>query len=369
MTSARYTAALIVTVLLGAARPAAALEPIIHSDRSVTFRIEAPEAQRVQIELKVDDLRGQQPAEMKLGPEGVWTWTSPSLDPGFHYYFVLVDGYRCADSANPLFLGWQRPTNGVEIPDPELTSYLPRRVPRGDVRIHPYFSALTSQWREAYVYTPPGYDHPDQRRYPVLYLQHGAGENQTSWMRQGRANTILDNLLAEGRCQEMIVVMDHGYAYSGESSDPSGQRRHNLFPRLLLEELIPEIESHYRVIADREHRAIAGLSMGGGQALSIGLENLGKFGYIGCFSGAVREVPLPADDSGRPLDMATINQRLKLLWIACGTEDFVIDRSRALHEQLDQMGIEHSYITHAGTHEWQSWRRHLTLFVPQLFAP
>jgi enterochelin esterase family protein len=301
---------------------------------------------------------------MTKDKQGTWSYTTPPLDPGFHYYFVFVDGFRCADSENPLYFGWQRPTNGVEIPDPELDCYLPRRVPRGEIHIRPYYSELTQAWREAYVYTPPGYDDQPQEKYPVLYLQHGAGENQTSWSNQGRANVILDNLVADGQCVPMIVVMDRGYAPPPGGNGAEGKRQ-DLFEQVVLRELIPTIEAHYRVLADREHRAIAGLSMGAGQATSIGLSNLDQFAYVGCFSGSVRG--LPAADNLHGPTTAALNERLKLFWIGCGTEDFVFPRAQAAHEMLESQGIRHEFLTHPGTHEWQAWRRHLHLIAQKLF--
>ena len=345
-----------------------AIEPELHPDQSVTFRIEAPEATQVQI-----DVKGRTHAEndgrafnMVKGAGGVWKYRTAPLDPGFHYYFVLINGFRCADSSNPLYFGWGRPTNGVEIPDPNLDVYLPRRVPKGDVRIRPYYSELTQSWREAYVYTPPSYENEITKRYPTLYLQHGAGENQTSWTTQGKANVILDNLLAEERCREMVIVMDRGYAYRAGSVESGRGRRENVFGAVLTSELLPMIEATYRVISDRTSRAIAGLSMGGGQAVAIGLSHLDKFAYVGCFSGAIRS--LDSGPNGKTFPSATaINEQLKLFWIGCGTEDFVLERAKGLHGELESKGIRHEFLEHPGTHEWQAWRRHLQLFAPRLF--
>jgi enterochelin esterase-like enzyme len=355
----------LVVVYLTSSDIARAIEPEVHADQRVTFRIDAPDASRVQIDVKgrTSAANDNQPFDMVRGETGLWSFTTEPLDPGFHYYFVFVDGFRCADSTNPLYFGWGRPTNGVEIPDPDLECYLPRDVPRGEVRIRPYYSKLTQAWREAYVYTPPGYDPHREAAYPVLYLQHGAGENQTSWTNQGCANVILDNLLADEKCVPMVVAMDHGYATAPGVED-SDRRASNLFGRVLLEELIPTIEAHYHTSGDRRHRAIAGLSMGGGQAVTIGLRNLDRFSSIGCFSGAVRDLDSLEDPLG---DAATINDKLDLFWIGCGTEDFVYPRSQSLHEALEQRGIEHEFVAHPGTHEWQAWRRHLFLFAPRLF--
>ncbi len=346
--------------------PGNAIEPIVHEDRSVTFAIEAPDADRVQIDVKGRTHRENdgKPLDLEKGDNGVWRFRTQPLDPGFHYYFVLINGFRCADSSNPLYFGWGRPTNGVEIPDPDLEIYLPQRVPRGEIHIRPYYSKRTQAWREAYVYTPPSYSEALNRKFPTLYLQHGAGENQTSWTKQGRADVILDNLIAEQKCREMVVVMDRGYAYD---PDTDGQgRQDNLFGEVLIHELMPMVESHYRVIPNRWFRAIAGLSMGGGQAVRIGLSHLDRFAYIGCFSGAIRS--LNPSDGSRPFPEAnTINQQLKLFWIGCGTEDFVMERARKFRGELESEEIEHQFYEHPGTHEWQAWRLHLSLFAPQLF--
>ena len=359
----------VAVVLLSRSGTTPAIEPEVRTDRTVTFRIEAPNADQVQIDVKgkTSDANDAKPFAMTKNSDGTWTYTTEPLDPGFHYYFVLLDGYRCADSTNPLYFGWQRPTNGVEVPDPELDIYLPRRVPRGELRVRPYYSELTQAWREAYVYTPPGYEQDANlgTKYPVLYLQHGAGENQTSWSNQGRANVIMDNLLAEGRCAPMIVVMDHGYAASPQNSG-AGTPDRGRFAQVVTQELIPTIESHYRTIADPQHRAIAGLSMGGGQAVAIGFANLDTFAYIGVFSGAVRGLGNQPDGSPPP-DATIINQKLRLFWIGCGTEDFLFARCQALHESLAEQGIQHEYFTHTDTHEWQAWRRHLSIFAPKLF--
>lgn len=339
--------------------------PQIHEDRSVTFTLEAPEAQRVQIDVKgkTNTENDNKPFDMVKNQAGLWTFRSQPLDPGFHYYQLFINGYKFSDSSEPLYFGWARPTNGVEIPDPDLRSYLPRDVPRGEIRMRPYFSKITRAWRVVHVYTPPNYDMDQNKRFPVLYLQHGSGENQTSWGNQGRAGIILDNLIADRKCPPMIVVMEEGYAYAPHAKTDESGRRINSFEQLLIDETIPLIESHYRVVADKDHRAIAGLSMGGGQAMRIGLGNLDTFSYLGCFSGAAR-------DTGELIkDRRKVNDSLKLFWIGCGTEDFVYERSIAVRDALKKMKIKHEFHDHPGTHEWQSWRLHLSLFAPKLFRP
>jgi len=355
-----------ILILLSAALAVSRAEPpVIHDDGRVTFRIDAPNAKNLQIDVKgkTSNANDRKPFDMVRDPEGTWVFTSEPLDPGFHYYLLFIDGYKFADNSNPLYFGWRRPTNGVEIPDPNLGIYLPRNVPRGEIRVLPYFSNLTQSWREVRVYTPPHYEKNLQRRYPVLYLQHGSGENETSWGNQGRAGTILDNLISEGRGVPMIVVMEEGYAHTPNAGlDDRGQPI-NRFETLLVEETIPLIEDRYRVIANKDHRAIAGLSMGGGQALRIGLGNLDTFSYIGCFSGASSGIGDLIQNADH------VNRALKLFWIGCGTEDFVYERASNVRKELQTMGVEHAFHAHPGTHEWQSWRLHLSLFAPMLFKP
>jgi enterochelin esterase family protein len=228
-------------------------------------------------------------------------------------------------------------------------------------------SKITGQHRRAYVYTPPGYDRDATARFPVLYLQHGAGENETSWTWQGKANLILDNLIAEGKARPMIVVMDHGYAARADGSGEAGARGNEAFEEVVLKELVPMIDSTYRTRADRRYRAIAGLSMGGGQAMRIGLGNLDKFGSVASFSGAVRNADLKTSFGGALADAKSANEKLKLLWIGCGTEDRLYPAAKALHETLTAAGIRHVWFDGSGSHEWQVWRKHLHDLAPRLF--
>ena len=211
------------------------------------------------------------------------------------------------------------------------------------------------------MYTPPQYEQQPKRKYPVLYLQHGSGENESSWGNQGRAGVIMDNLIADGKCEPMIIVMERGYAYKPDAQKDESGRLANSFEQLLVEETIPVIENRYRVIANQKNRAIAGLSMGGGQATRIGLQNLSLFSHVGVFSGAAREVGELIDNPKK------INDRLTLFWIGCGTEDFVYERSAAVVAQLKEAGVDHQFFAHPGTHEWQAWRLHLSQFAPLLF--
>lgn len=347
--------------------------PQLHANGLVTFRVPAKEARKVQVAPRgTGNGLGDSPIDLSKDPAGVWTATTP-VRPGFHYYQLLVDGFACNDPASKTYFGWAQESSGLEVPDPSLDFYSYQDVPHGDVRIVTYHARTTAGPRRAYVYVPPGYDDQQERRYPVLYLQHGAGESERAWTEQGRANLILDNLLAAGRAQPMLIVMENGYAASpGQASPapsraPPGQAAPDLFADLVINDLIPTIDSRFRTLTDREHRAIAGLSMGAGQAMRIGLAHLDKFASIGAFSGASRDFNRDTSYGGVFREPAKVNQQLRLLWIGCGTEDRVIEGARQLHAALEQRNIQHAWVEGPGSHEWQVWRKHLHDFAPRLF--
>jgi enterochelin esterase-like enzyme len=267
-----------------------------------------------------------------------------------------VDGVAANDPASETYFGWGKQSSALEVPDPALDFYEFQDVPHGNVQIHWYRSTVTGQPRRAFVYTPPAYDADARTRYPVLYLQHGAGESERGWSTQGRANFILDNLIAAKRATPMIVVMDNGYATSGTFED------------VVLKDLVPEIDRAYRTQADREHRAMAGLSMGGGQAMNVGLGNPDRFAWVGSFSGAgLGARDLKTIYRGAFADTEAFNKKMKLLWIACGTEDNLITGAKALHGALDEAGIHNVWFEGPGLHEWQVWRKHLNEFAQRLF--
>jgi enterochelin esterase-like enzyme len=333
--------------------------PRVYLDGRVTFRANAPGAQKVQLNPAGDGL-GKTPLDMVRDEKGVWTVTTPPAVPGFHYYWLLVDGFPANDPGSETYFGWGKQTSGVEIPA-TLDFYLPKDVPHGEVRLRVYRSKTTGQWRSAYVYTPPAYD-TGRARYPVLYLQHGAGENATSWTKQGRVNLILDNLIAAGKAKPMIVVMETGYAT--RSGTPG-----NAFGDVLLDDLIPTIDGAYRTQADRDHRAMAGLSMGGGQTLQITLTHLDQFAWVGSFSAPVRNFDVKTSYNGVFTNSAAFNKKVKLLWIGAGTAEEAIHLgAKGLHNALDRAGIKNVFFEAAGTaHEWQTWRIHLNDFAPRLF--
>jgi enterochelin esterase family protein len=270
------------------------------------------------------------------------------------------------DPASETYFGWAKQTSGLEVPDPALDFYnVKEDVPRGEVRIRWYRSKVTGADRRIYIYTPPGYD-DGKARYPVLYLQHGSGESERGWTSQGRANFILDNLIAAKKARPMIIVMESGYASKPGEED---QRGNAAFSDVVANDLVPLIDSTYRTIAKRESRAIAGLSMGGGQAIRTGLAHLDLFGSIGIFSGAVRDFDAQTSFDGFFAKPDEANRKLKLLWIGCGTEDGLIASARKMHGTLEKSGIKHQWWEGAGSHEWQVWRKHLHEFAQQVFQP
>ncbi len=339
--------------------------PRVHADARVTFRLKAPGAQKVQVQPGgADNGLGKGPFDMAKGADGVWTVTTPPAAPGFHYYWLLVDEAAVNDPGSETYFGWGKQTSGVEIPEKGTDFYDVKDVPHGQVRAYWYHSKVTGSPRRAFVYSPPGYDAAPTRRYPVLYLQHGAGEDERGWTTQGRANFILDNLLAAGKARPMLVVMDRGYAAKAGAKPPS-----DAFEEVVLNDLIPGVDAAFRTRAGRDHRAIAGLSMGAGQALQIGLTHPDTFSHVGAFSGAGRTFDVRTAYGGAFADAAAFNRRVRLLWIGAGTgEEAFHTSARAMHGALDRAGIRSVFAEQQGTaHEWQTWRKALHDFAPRLF--
>lgn len=339
--------------------------PRVSSDSRVTFRIKAPEAKKVQLQPGGDDNGlGKGPIDMIRGADGTWTLTTPPAVPGFHYYWFLVDGVIVNDVGSETFFGWGRESSGVEVPEKGAGFYAAQDVPHGEVRVRWYYAKTTAAWRRAIVYTPAEYDRNPRARFPVLYLQHGSGEDERGWTNQGRANFILDNLIAEGKAKPMIVVMEQGYAVA------PGTAQASVFEQVVLNDLIPMIDAMYRTLADRDHRATAGLSMGGGQALQIALTHLDRFSWIGSFSSPLRAASdLKTAYGGAFADAAVFARKVHLLWFGAGTaEERMLTPARAMAESLKQAGITSVFYQSPGTaHEWQTWRRDLHEFAPLLF--
>lgn len=358
--------------------------PRVHADLRATFRLNAPEAQKVQVAM------GRNRYDMARAADRMWYATTPPLVPGFHYYSFIVDGANVADPSSHTFFGVSRDSSGIEIPEKGIDYYEPKSVPHGEVRIRWYLSKVTGEWRRCFVYTPPDYDTNPRTRYPVLYLQHGSGEDETGWMIQGRANFILDNLIAAGKAKPMIIVSANGYATrAGKSGLPSPATDldrpaprvggypadTSAFSDVMLNDLIPMIDRTYRTLADREHRAMAGLSMGGNQTCQLTFRNLDKFAWIGAFSGTGNGLSTAPIDrktfiDGVFADGPALNAKLKLLWIGMGTEepDPFPGAIGAFRKMLEEAGVKYVYFSSPGTaHEWLTWRRDLNDFAPRLF--
>ncbi|WP_286760483.1 alpha/beta hydrolase-fold protein [Salegentibacter sp. UBA1130] len=333
--------------------------PQILPDNRVSFRINAPEAKKVQIDL------GKK-YDMEKDSSGAWTVTTDSIGQGFHYYSLVIDDVAVADPASETFYGMGRMASGIEIPSREGEFYALKDVPHGDVRIKRYFSEVTNSWRRMYVYAPPGYDASNED-YPVLYLLHGGGEDERGWSTQGRADLILDNLIAENKAEPMLVVMMDGNLGSRNSFQQSLQT----FEQELKQAVIPFVENNYRVAPGAENRALAGLSMGGLQTLYAGIRNTDLFSHLGVFSsGWFTDNP----ELTRPEyafmkeNAAKINNNLKSFWIAMGgEEDIAYNNNKAMMAKFDEMGIKYDYSEYPGGHTWPVWRHNLYSFAPLLF--
>jgi enterochelin esterase-like enzyme len=345
--------------------------PRITPDLRVIFRIKAPDAQKVEF-----GFYSPKRFPATKDEAGFWTATSDPVVPGFHYYRVFIDGAEVSDPASQTFYGTGKDASGIEIPERGVDYYLPKDVPHGDVRERWYLSKTTGAWRRVYVYAPPGYDTERDARYPVLYLQHGAGEDERGWSNQGRMAFIMDNLIAERKSVPMLVVMEKGYATrAGEMPPPNPGRMANAFEDVLTRDLIPYIDATYRTLPEREHRALAGLSMGGFQAYSIGLNHLDLFSAIGGFSGAGGGFGgTPFDPktayNGVMTDAEAFNRRMRVLFLSIGTAEGqrLQDSVRGFHDALEKAGIKSVFYESPGTdHEWLTWRRSLHEFAPLLF--
>ena len=343
--------------------------PEVHSDNSVTFRFLAPNAQEVKLARE-----GAEPLAMQKDDKGVWTVNTAPLPPDYYGYSIQVDGVRSLDPYNHgLVPNLLSPGNFVHVPGPPSLPWELNDVPHGEVHRHFYRSEAANDQRDFYVYTPPGYDPSAKKTYPVLYLLHGYSDDASGWTAVGRANVILDNLIAQGKAKPMIVVMPLGYGtmevirvgWGGISNHPEvREESFRKFRDALLTEVMPKVESEYRVTTDRNSRAIAGLSMGGSESLRTGLNGLDKFAWIGAFSAG----GMPDDfDKVFPGLGAKANEQIRLLWIACGTEDRLITPNRNLREWLKTKGVQHVDIETPGMHTWMVWRRNLAEFAGLLF--
>ena len=352
--------------------------PRMTPDRDVTFRLRAADASKVQVRVEMPK---SITLDLKKGDNGYWFGTADPIPPGFWYYSVIVDGFTTLDPASKTYFGYGRECSGIEIPGSDALLSDVADVPHGTLRDVWYYSPSTGAWRRAKVYTPPDYDKQPLARFPVLYLQHGAGENETSWSNQGRETFIMDNLYSiRHTTKQMIVVNDNGIVPApvgasggrGRGSNgpgPSRSMADNMFSefgQILTAELIPWIDKNFRTIPDRDHRAFAGLSMGGAQAFRLGLAHLDTFAYLGAFSAAVANLDFAKDYDGKLAD-PRINRELKLLWMGVGKQDGLHDGLQAIHQNLERAGVNHVWVESEGGHVWGEWRTYLSQFASLLF--
>lgn len=331
--------------------------PKVNSERRVKFRIVAPEATSVGV-----TFRDSSP--FVKGADGAWYGHTRPLDEGFHYYLLKIDGAEVPDPSSLMFFGAQRWGSAVEIPARDQDFYALKNVPQGQLREVFFHSKSTDSMRRAFVYTPPGYDQDPTKKYPVLYLQHGWGENEYGWGAQGRAREILDNLIAENKARPFLVVMIYGMT---NETRMGGLRDFDIrpFETVLVKELIPFVDANFRTLSDQPHRAMAGLSMGAMETKAITLRNLDTFSHIGLFSGGSIAVT-------NITDMATFKAKNKLVFVSYGSLELGGNRGgdpKANVEALREAGINsHFYVSPDTAHEWQSWRRSLREFAPLLFV-
>jgi enterochelin esterase-like enzyme len=360
--------------------------PRIESDARVTFKFYAPNAQKVQVSIV------NVPFDMVKGADGVWTYTSEPQDKGYHNYWMIVDGSIVLDPANNAFIGYSHMCNGFEIPDPDGSFYALKDVPHGNVLIKNYYSTVAKSWRHIFIYTPPDYDKSTKKRYPVLYLQHGGGEDERVWIEMGRTNLILDNLIAEKKITPFIVVMETSAvgtpraivpgppaprpaapaapaggapvagapgapAQGAPGAAPRFRFSFDTYANVMLNDMIPWVDKNFRTLPDQAHRAMSGLSMGAMCTKSVTLAHLDKFAYIGLFSGGTIT---PAE--------ITDKSKVKLVFMSYGSRERGSEGVKAAADVLQQAGIKSaSYVSLLTAHEWQSWRRSLCEFALLLF--
>lgn len=350
-----------------AAQAARLISPEVHPDRTITFRCRAPQASQVSV---VSGAINPKPQPLTKGADGVWTITVGPVEPEIYTYNFLIDGTRVIDMANPVLKNGRAPdASVVEIPGTPPRFDQVQDVPHGTIQIHTYMSTPLKRLRKLYVYVPPQYDSEPARRFPVLYLRHGSGDNEANWSEDGRAGVILENLIAQRKAVPMLIVMPNGdtdYTWAGGSSPEAMEK----LSQELLGDILPLIEKRYRVLSNRENRAITGLSMGGGQAFTIGLKNLDKFAWVGEFSsGLVSDTnfQLARHLPGFLDHPEAVNQKLRLLFLSCGTEDPRYNGQLDLTNVLQKHQIRYQWYSTPGAHEWKVWRHSLAEFLQKVF--
>jgi enterochelin esterase family protein len=343
--------------------------PRILDDLSVVFKIKAPEAQKVQIDLgKLYD--------MTKDEQGFCTVTTAPQVPGFHYYSLVIDGVKVVDPASETFYGMGRMASAIDIPEKGADFYEVKDVPHGALSSKYYFSKVTNSWRRLFVYTPAGYDANAKVKYPVMYIQHGGGEDERGWAVQGRTDIILDNLIAAGKSKPMIVVISNGNVSTGKGGGGYSNAAMAAFKEEMTKNIVPFVDKTYRTLADVNHRALCGLSMGGGQAFYVGLGSLDCFASVGVFSSGIfggianpngkvfdaeKEIP------GLLSNSTLFNQKLKLFYVSVGEQDPRFEFTKKEVKKFQDSGLKVRFASFPGDHEWQVWRKSLHDFAQLLF--
>ena len=340
--------------------------PCLMPDNSVVFQVKAPNAQKMQIDL------GKK-YDMVKDSNGVWSVRTEPIVPGFHYYFLVIDDVPVADPASQSFFGTGKMASAIDIPEKVADFYTVKNVPHGALSLKYYFSKVTNDWRRLFVYTPPGYDVNTAENYPVIYIQHGGGEDETGWANQGKTDIILDNLIAEGKANPMLVVIANGNVRAGGGGYSSEGMA--AFKKEMTQNIVPFIDQNYRILTEAKNRAICGLSMGGGQSFYVGLESLDVFASVGIFSsgifGGIRTTGSGFDAEkeipGLLSKSADFNQKLDLFYISCGEQDMRIEYTKKAVETMKKNGLEVEFNSFPGDHEWQVWRKSLHDFATRVF--
>lgn len=343
--------------------------PRVLQDNSVMFRVNSSQAQNIQIDL------GGNKYDMTKQEGGIWTVTTKPQVPGFHYYSLIIDGVSTADPASQSFYGCSRWSSAIEIAETGMSDFEVQNVPHGEVRTVYYYSKVDESWRPLMVYTPADYNE-NQQEYPVVYIQHGGGEDHRGWMEQGRTAQIMDNLIAAGKAKPMIVVSANSNVRSRNGGFGGGYSWQGMqtFRSELLENVIPFVEKNYRVIKDRKSRAMCGLSMGGGQSFYIGLRDPEVFANVGVFStgmfggiSGASNFDLETEVPGILTDTKAFNKQFDVFFMSCGEQDPRIDYTRNIVKKMRDGGVEVLFNSYPGDHEWQVWRKSLHEFAQYLF--
>ena len=343
--------------------------PRVLADNSVMFHVNAPQAQNVQIDL------GGTKYDMKKSASGAWTLTTKPQVPGFHYYSLIIDGVSVSDPASQTFYGCSRWSSAIEVKETGMADFEIQQVPHGEVRTVHYYSKVEETWRPLLIYTPAGYDEGKQS-YPVVYIQHGGGEDHRGWMEQGRTAQIMDNLIAAGKAVPMIVGSANSNVRSRNGGMGGGYSWQGMqtFRSELIDNVIPFVEKNFRVKKDRKNRAMCGLSMGGGQSFYIGLRDPDVFANVGVFStgmfggiSGASNFDLEAEVPGMLTDTKTFNNQFDVFFISCGEQDPRIEYTRSIVKKMRDSGVNVRFSSYLGDHEWQVWRKSLHEFAQYLF--